>query len=441
MVSFYTPGPRQAQRTFELCCSELDLRCRGVGRSGGKVWFCEGLLPGEMAEVRPGSSRSAEAVLVRRLNDSAQRREPDCPQQHFCGGCPLQYIPPELALESKCAGIRRLFKRSCGVDLGESAFVVHSPEYGYRRACRLSARRDHGRMHLGFREGKSHKLAEFTTCPVLTPRLQALLLPLGQLVNQLEARFNLGHAELLDSDDQAALNLRFGCQLDEADCCKLKEFAASYECLVTLTETLQAGGNETLERLIAGEPECCVVHSGGLGLCCLPSDFVQINQQAGPELTARVLEALQGAPGRRILDLYCGLGYFTLPLAAAGAQVCGVDIVRAMIKRAQENAARLGLGSAEFICADLAVPFSEQDFAKKDYDAVLLDPGRSGAAEAAAYILERKIRRVVLVSCNPRAAARDSALWFHAGWRVRSWGVFDMFPRTSHIEMLLNLEL
>lgn len=449
MVSFYKPQPRQARPSFELDCTSLDLRCRGAGRAGGKVWFCEGLLPGELGKVQERGGHTAEAVLLRRLSTSPLRRLPDCPQQHACGGCPLQYIPPDLALRSKTEGIRRLFARSCAVDLGECAAVVPSPEPGYRRACRLSACRDHGRLHLGFREAKSHKLSELRECLVLAPRLGALLLPLAQQLNRLDARFDLGHAELLDSDDLAAVNLRFGCILGEADCGRLREFAAQQHCLVSLTEpvpagpAVPAGAEEELMalRLIAGEPQRCFVHAGALELRCLPSDFVQVNQKVSAALTQMVTAAFGELAGQRLLDLYCGLGNFSLPLAAAGAEVCGVDIVREMIRRAQENAARLALSRAEFVCADLSLPFASRDFAKKEYDAVLLDPGRSGAAEAMAFVCRRKIRRVVLVSCNPRAAARDCSALFRAGWHVRDWAVFDMFPRTSHIEMLLNLEL
>ncbi len=441
MAVFYQEKKKQQKvRSFEVECTELDLHGRGVAKAGGRTWFVPDLMPGERARVQPVSVSSGTAAVVSRTVTSPQRRQPDCLHAGRCGGCALYYLPPALALEGKIKAVGRLFYKNCRLQLTEPDFVIAGSETAYRRACRFAVRQSHGRVELGFRGRGSHELVAVDSCLVLTERINACLPPLTAVVNQLQSRKQLGHVEFIDSDGCLGIYLRFTVQLPPADRERLSAFGQQQGCLVSAAEPHiePLFRTESLtETCLTGNAAEFFLDLPGGRLHLQPSAFVQINKAVNEAMIERVLQAVQPKAGSRILDLFCGLGNFSFALAQSGAQVCGVDIVQSMIAAAQANAAAAGLNNLEFVAADLEAPFETQAWARQSYDAVVLDPGRQGARRAAQFLAVSGPKLIVMISCNPQAASRDSMQLLQHGYELAGWGAMDMFPRTEHLELML----
>ncbi len=449
MVSFYkAPARRSFDRSaFELECTDLDLKGRGLGRARDAVWFVKELIPGEIARVQPLNLKgtAGEARIIKLLKRSPERLEDACPYAASCGGCPLSHLPPEMSLKAKTDGVRRLFAKQLKLELPEPDFSEESPQEGYRRACRLAVRFDHGALHLGFRKELSKELCDIQNCLVLTPRLNALLPSLKGALSALSCRGRIGHCELLDSDKAAGAALRLTEELPAEDERKLAAFADEHNLVLSVQESYKEtlGTDDSVkvrERLIAGDPEDLYITSAGIRIRCLPTSFAQVNAHINAAMVKRVLELINPKAGMQVLDLFCGLGNFTLPLARAGATVAGVDVVPPMTALASENAAAAGISTASFVTADLEEPFEKLPFAKAGCDAAVLDPGRSGAKRSSLWVARRRIPKVLMISCNPLAASRDLAAFRDQGYQISKWGIFDMFPRTSHVETAFVLE-
>lgn len=344
-------------------------------------------------------------------------------------------------------------------------FALQAADSGYRRACRLAVRSDHHKMVLGFREGASQDLVPVTSCEVLTPRLNALLTPLKTLLNQMEGKRSLGHIELLDSDGAVGVLLRLTQKLSAADEATLVAFGQEQHCVLSVLEPFkQLDDTEVVrERLIYDEGSTAAdaaiapasaetsahadlnlssalyVMSQQCRIYCSPSSFVQVNAAINARMVDAVVKEVQPHAGQKVLDLFSGLGNFALPLAKAGSSVVGIDIVSDMVRRANYNALVNGISAeqAKFFVADLEAPFESQLWAKDHYDVVVMDPGRMGAKRAVQYMAKLLPEKIIMISCNPLAAARDCSQLLAAHYKISSWSAFDMFPRTRHVEIML----
>lgn len=357
--------------------------------------------------------------------------------------------------------------RKEAASVGKNFFVVPSPSCAYRRACRFAVRADHGKLYLGFREEKTQDLVPISSCLVLTARINELLPDLQVLINQLEAKKAIGHVELLDSDGAVGVLLRMTQKVEAADEKRLCDFAAAHHVVLSVLEPYtQLDDTEVVrERLLydegqaaasgeavapaadaaaaagtaeAGLSSALFVESGECKIYCSPSSFVQVNAAMNQKMVERVLSAVAPCEGQKVLDLFSGLGNFALPIAKAGSSVVGIDIVSDMVRRATYNAECNGVADrARFYAADLESPFEAQLWAKDSYDVVVMDPGRMGAKRAVQYVAKMQPKKIVMISCNPLMAARDSSQLLAAHYKIQSWGAFDMFPRTRHIEIML----
>lgn len=450
MVVFYKPQQSQSKplKSFEASCSDLDLMGRGVCRTQERIWFVQGLIPGESARLKPVTVNDTvgTASVLKLLKPSPLRRSCDCPYQEQCGGCPLQHLPLKTALEAKIKGIKILFKKQCRLDLREPDFIIDSSEFNYRRACRLAVKADHGKSRLGFRGAFSQQLVPIDECKVLSKRLNMLIEPLTSLINSLEGRRSAGHVELLDSDGAAGVLLRMTSPLSAADNEKIKDFQQKHKAVVSVLEPFQdfMTREEILkERVVAGDPQDLYLKLGESDehkLFLTMQAFVQVNAAVNRALTAKVCAQVNPQPEQKYLDLFCGMGNFSFPLALTGAQVSGVDIAGAMVRAANANAQKLRLSNLRFEEADLEDPKSYHGFGKSSFDAVILDPGRSGAKRACNFLGKLKVPKIVMISCNPTAASRDALSLLEDGYTIKSWGVLDMFPRTAHVEMMVVFE-
>ncbi|TFH85441.1 TRAM domain-containing protein [Billgrantia azerbaijanica] len=416
---------------------------RGVARSAsGKTLFVEGALPGERVEVAVHRTRKRfdEGHVRTLLEPSSERVSPPCPHYGRCGGCDLQHLALAGQRDHKRAVLVDLLARE-GIELAEPPLLLAEPDTAYRRRARLGVKVDSdGGVHLGFRERHASRLVDVTACPVLVPRLEALLAPLRQCLESLEAPRLVGHVELIDSDGGAAVVVR-----------QLRENAGDRSRWQAFGEAQGVAVGRWLGREnpeFAWLAEAPALHyalpgqaaDAPLRLAFAPGDFVQVNAAVNRCLVATARAWLAPLAGRRVLDLYAGVGNFSLPLAADGARVTAIEGHPAMVARLSDNARDSGLTVAAEQ-ADLGdVAAVTALLAAQAPQAVLLDPPRDGADAACQALVARPAPRVVYIACDPATLARDAARLVHGGYRVVRAAVADMFVHTSHLESVLLFE-
>lgn len=410
---------------------------RGIAFIEGRTWFVEGALAGEEVEARVLAARSqiVEARCERVLQASAQRRAEPCPHARRCGGCNLQHVPVADQLALKQHTLAEQFARVA--DLQPEVWVepLVGPAFGYRRRARLAVRWDIKRKHLdiGFRASASQEIVSISECPVLVQPLQSLLPALLAALRDLSKPQVIGHVELFSGTAEAVL-IRHTAALSETDVARLRSFAT-----INGAQLWWQGEGEPE----SDDPAATLgyrLDAWDLELAWRPGDFVQVNAPVNDAMVAQALEWLDVGQDETVLDLFCGLGNFSLPLARSGAQVVGVEGVETMVTRAQENARRNALAHAHFYRADLSKPLADAPWARNDFAAVLLDPPRDGALEIVRQMSKLKARRVVYVSCNPATLARDARELASQGYRLKRAGVLDMFPQTAHVEAMALFE-
>ncbi|RYJ61706.1 23S rRNA (uracil(1939)-C(5))-methyltransferase RlmD [Pseudomonas songnenensis] len=410
---------------------------RGIAFVEGRTWFVEGALPGEEVETRVLSARSqvVEARCERVLQASAQRQVEPCPHARLCGGCNLQHAPIADQLALKQHTLAEQLARVADLQPDVWAEPLVGPAFGYRRRARLAVRWDVKSKHLdiGFRASSSQEIVSIRECPVLVQPLQSLLPGLLTALRELSKPQAIGHVELFSGTAEAVL-IRRTATLPEMDVARLRSFATANGA-----QLWWQGEGEP-------EPDDSAATLGyrldawDLELAWRPGDFVQVNAPVNEAMVAQALAWLGAGKDEAVLDLFCGLGNFSLPLARSGARVVGVEGVEAMVTRAQQNAQRNGLAHAHFYRADLSKPLADAPWAGSGFAAVLLDPPRDGALEIVRQMSMLKAQRVVYVSCNPATLARDARELASQGYRLKRAGVLDMFPQTAHVEAMALFE-
>lgn len=430
MAQFYSAKRRVTTRQIiTVTVNDLDPFGQGVARHQGKALFISGLLPQEQADVVVVEDKKqyARAQVKRRLSDSPQRQAPRCPHFGICGGCQQQHASIELQQQSKRAALARLMKR----DVDD---IIAASPWGYRRRARLSLNYQpkSQQLQMGFRKANASEIVDVVQCPVLVPTLGALLPAVRECLSELKSVRQLGHVELVQADNGPLMVLRHTAALPAADKEKLECFSQSHGLSLYL-----APQSEILEH-IRGEAPWYT--SDGLRLVFSPRDFIQVNDGVNQLMVRTALEWLDIQPQDRVLDLFCGMGNFTLPLAKRAAQVVGVEGVPALVAKGQENAALNGLHNVTFFHENLEEDVTRQAWAKHGFDKVLLDPARAGAAGVMLHIIKLAPRRVVYVSCNPATLARDSDVLLQAGYTIQRLAMLDMFPHTGHLESMVLFE-
>jgi len=432
MAQFYSPGRRVATRqTITVTATDLDPFGQGVARHNGKAIFISGLLPDEQAEVTLTEDKKqfARAKVKRLLTRSPERVAPRCPHFGICGGCQQQHASEPLQQRSKSASLQRLISRETGLDIIPES-VISGPEYGYRRRARLGLQFQPKQQQLvmGFRKSGSNDLVPVKACPVLAPALASLLQPLHECLAGMKAVRRLGHAELVLADNGPLLVLRHLDPLKEQDLARLHTFSAQHRVMLYLQ-----GNEDELVKLCDDVPFYQV---DGLRLFFSPRDFIQVNDAVNQRMVAQALEWLEVESTDRVLDLFCGMGNFTLPLAKRAKQVVGVEGVATLVANGLYNAQINALNNVEFFQHNLEDDVTRQPWAKLGFDKVLLDPARAGAAGVMDHIVKVAPQKVVYVSCNPTTLARDSQILIAAGYRMERVRMLDMFPHTGHLESM-----
>jgi len=429
-------------REFELDIHDLSHDGRGVGRVEGKAVFVTGALPGETVRVRQtGRNRSYdEAETLEVLVASPDRVEPRCPHFGTCAGCVLQHLAPDKQIAAKQRVLMENLARIGHVEPATILPPLVDAAWGYRRKGRLSVRfvEKKGRTVIGFRETNPRFVAELGECHTILPALSAQLPALTALVESLDGKRTLPQIEFIAGDGPVALVFRHLEPLSEADLVRLREYAVASGFAVLL----QPGGVESVQPLHPDAPDFHFsLPAYGLELAFRPLDFIQVNAGLNQRMIARTLELLDPQPHERVLDLFCGLGNFTLPLARRAGHVVGVEGDAGLIARARENAVANGLGNVEFHAADLSKDLAAEPWMRAGFDKLLLDPPRAGAAEVISQLPLKGIPRIVYVSCDPATLARDAGfLVRERGYRLVAAGAMDMFPQTAHVESIAVFE-
>ncbi len=410
----------------------------------GKAAFVGGALPGEVIRFRRVRRHRGhdEGQLLAVIEASPDRVVPRCPHFGVCGGCALQHLSADRQIEVKERALRDALERVAKVTPDGWLPPLRGPQWGYRRRARLGARfvPKKARVVVGFRERLAPYIAALDRCEVLAAPVGALIAPLSVMLTGLATREHIPQIEVAIAENVTALVLRVLRPLPEGDVAALREFGRQH----SLRIYLQTGGLDTVAPLDPAsdlEPLRYSLPEFGLAYDFAPTDFVQINAAINAAMVSQVIAQLELDPASRVLDLYCGLGNFTLPLACRAAKVLGIEGDAALIERARHNAVMNGLTNAQFLAADLTQPLPlNAPYLAGGFSHVVLDPPRAGASEVMPTIAQLAPRKIAYISCHPGSLARDIAVLVHQfGFVLRAAGVLDMFPHTAHVESLAVL--
>lgn len=435
---------RTPPQPYTVSITGLSHEGRGIASANGKVKFLRGGLPGEtVTAVDLKKHRSYdEGVVTDVLQASAQRVEPPCPHTHVCGGCALQHFDPEQQILFKQQTLLEQLQHIAGVVPENILPPLTSPSTGYRHKARLGVKYVAAKQKVlvGFRELNGRYLADIDSCAVLHPSVGKKLTVLSGLIASLAAYQSIPQIEVAVSDNRTALIFRHLQPLSDEDRNKLVAFAQQED----IDCYLQPGGINTVCRLWPASDGRDLLQytlpNHRVSLAFHPSHFTQINPIINRSMVDRAIELLNPQPYEKLLDLFCGLGNFTLPLARYCADIIGVEGEPALVALAEENAKRNQITNAKFYTANLASDFSTAPFLQAGVDKVLIDPPRTGALEAVKILPILKPKVILYVSCNPSTLARDTKELLACGYRLTHAGVMDMFPHTSHVESMALFE-
>ncbi|MGH8197854.1 MAG: 23S rRNA (uracil(1939)-C(5))-methyltransferase RlmD [Steroidobacteraceae bacterium] len=420
----------------------LDHEGRGVARIDGKTVFVDGALPGELVRLQRirRRRRHDEAVTVEVLRPALERVTPHCPHFGTCGGCALQHLDHAAQLAAKGRIVAEKFSRIGGVLPERWLPPLAGPIWSYRRRARLGCKfvDRKGRVLVGFRERGSPLIADLRQCEVLVAPVGKLIAALAALIGGLDLCRRVAQIEVAAAENATALVLRILDDPTPGDLATLREFESRHGIAIYL----QRGGLDTVQPLSPpAVPLRYDLPELPSGIEFAPTDFVQVNGELNRLMVAQALLLLEPRAGDQALDLFCGLGNFSLPLARRVAAVTGVEGDAALVARAEANAARNGIQNARFHLADLAAGAQQQPWAKGRYDLVLLDPPRAGAREILPIAVASGPRRIVYVSCHAGTLARDAGILVESlGYRFAAAGIMDMFPHTAHVESIAVFE-
>lgn len=433
---------RLPEQAIELEILDLTHDGRGVARIDNKTVFVPYALPGErvsarvVARHRNYDEARVEELLVR----SPLRIEPRCPHFGTCGGCALQHLPAEEQIAAKQRVLRDNFERIGKVEAQRWLDPLTDAPWGYRRKGRLSAKwvEKKDKLLVGFREDNPRFVADLSVCYTLLPEVGERIEAIAAMVGGLEAKREIAQIEIAAGDAKVALVFRHLVPLSDADRAALVAFGKQHDFAILL----QSGGPESVAALWPGEVSLAFrIDAADVELAFRPLDFIQVNAGMNQRMVARVLELLDPQLQDTVLDLFCGLGNFTLPIARRAGQVIGIEGDAALVERARDNAARNGIDNATFHAADLALDQRDASWTRPACDKLLLDPPRSGAAAVLESLPARGTNRVVYVSCHPGSLARDAGSLVHRhGFTLTAAGVMDMFPQTAHVESIALFE-
>lgn len=411
---------------------------RGVAHIDGKAVFIDGALPGEAVTFLYTAKRKShdEGKVHEVISASDQRVPPRCPHAGVCGGCSLQHLDAAQQIQAKQQVLLDNLERIGKVRADTILPPLTGPHWGYRHKARLGAKHvfKKGKVLVGFREKHAPYVADLSRCEVLHPAVGGRIEALAALIQSLSISAAVPQVEVAVGDDTRVLIFRVLEEPGPADRERLADFARRHDLHIYL----QPKGPDSVSLLW---PDASVLSytlpEYALELQFLPNDFTQVNPVINRKMIPQALKLLELSGDETVLDLFCGLGNFTLPIAKATGRVVGVEGDAGLVQRARDNAVRNGIDNVSFHVCDLTGDVGAESWLRAKYDKVLIDPPRSGAQELMALLGKWSPERIVYVSCHPGSLARDAGLLVHEqGYRLVAAGVMDMFPHTSHVESM-----
>ncbi|TMX38641.1 23S rRNA (uracil(1939)-C(5))-methyltransferase RlmD [Vibrio sp. Hep-1b-8] len=433
MARFFQPKKKTQLNTKHqsLTIEKLDHHGAGMAYQNNKPIFIEGALPGEqvLAQLTESKSKFARAKLIKIQQPSQQRIEPFCAHYHECGGCNMQHLSSAAQQEYKQQTLSQLMSKFAGQSIELDAPILGDSQ-SYRRRARVSIKlnKKTRQLEFGFRKKNSQDIVNVTHCPVLDTELDALLAPLYSLLRGFSNQENIGHLELVKGDNTKVIVLRHLKPLKAQDQQALEDFAQQQGAALYLMPE-----SDQLNRVVG---ESAHYREAGVTIPFEPNNFIQVNQKVNQAMVQQAITWLELTAQDRVLDLFCGLGNFSLPIAKQVMSVVGVEGVDVMVEKAASNAQFNQIDNASFYQANLEQDVSGQLWAAEKFDKILLDPARAGASGIIEQISALGASRVVYVSCNPATLARDSQSLLSQGYRLQKLGMLDMFPHTSHLESM-----
>jgi tRNA/tmRNA/rRNA uracil-C5-methylase (TrmA/RlmC/RlmD family) len=440
MANFYTQQKKKlTKQKLTVTIASLDAFGQGVASYKGKTVFVKSALPDETVDIELTEDKKnyAKAKVIRYHNQSQNRVKPQCQYYQQCGGCELQHIAPHLQQQAKYNALINLLQKETGQSLANitqnSPIIIADQPYDYRRRARLSINIVKGELVIGFRQAESNKIINIKRCPILVNELDTLLIPLQSIFSNFKQKKALGHIELISVDSGIIIVLRHTMPLLEYDANLLKEFAENYNL------SLYFHGKDLVH--ITGNTEHFYLINH-LKLTFSPLDFIQVNCKINQKMINQALDWLTLQPTDQVLDLFCGMGNFSLPIATLSKTVTGIEGIDALVEKAKFNT----ILNSNRICAETNFLASNLDdtqqfsiWSQSQFNKVLLDPARAGALNAVIEIAKLAPSKIVYISCNPATLARDSKQLIDAGYKIAQVAILDMFPQTKHIESMLLL--
>jgi len=432
---------RRQQVSREIFTTDIETLAhdgRGIARIDGKTVFIDGALAGETVtfQYTRYHSKFDEAKTIEVLNASVDRVAAKCEHFGVCGGCSLMHMQPEAQLRLKQNTLTEQFAHFGQLTPEKWLAPLTGPLWGYRRKARLGVKYVHKKQKVlvGFREKSAPFIAELNQCEVLDPRVGLRLTELAALIETLAARERIAQIEVAMDDTHTALVFRNLDPLSAPDISALIDYGQQHDLWIYQ----QPGGPNTVSPLWPEQPQLSYSPMPGLKLDFAPGDFTQVNAGINQKMIPLAMQLLDLQPTDRLLDLFCGLGNFTLPIAQQVSEVVGVEGDASLVEHARRNAEKNQLTNAVFELADLTqTALADYPWAKAGFNKILLDPPRSGAFEVLGQLAALGAEQIVYVSCNPATLARDAGELVHQyGYQLQAAGIMDMFPHTRHVESI-----
>lgn len=433
------PKPNLTPQTAQIV--NLSHDGKGVARINGKVTFIQGALPDELVEFQYTRVKKDfdEGKLLSIVESSSIRVEPKCPHYQMCGGCSLQHMSAEEQIRFKQSHLLDLLSRYGHTEPQTVLAPLTSHNWNYRNKARLSTRFVEKKQTtmVGFRERNNPRyITEINQCPILNAKLDADIVHLRKLIDTMEDKHCIAQIEVAAGDDEIALILRNLSPLTTQDELKIQEFAQQFQYKIFL----QPGGPDSVFSFYPPNAHDYLSYQlpdYKITFQFHPNDFTQVNAGLNRKMVSQALQLMELKSSDIVLDLFCGLGNFSLPMAKLCSRVIGVEGSKNMVERAYMNAKANHITNADFYAANLDDVMEVRNLVNTSFNKVLIDPPRSGALEIVKQIDSINPERIVYVSCNPVTLARDTDILVNQkGYVLITAGVMDMFPHTAHVESI-----
>ena len=428
----------ESQKPNTVTIEDLDWMGNGVVR-GNPMVFVEGALVGETCDIEVVSSKK-KVINARATNihsPSDERQAPFCPVFDACGGCQLQHIKPDAALEQRDRALKVMMERHLAMKPHVWQAPLAGPRPQYRRKARLAIdARNPNQIKLGFREANSSNVINVETCPILVDPLSKLIGPLRDALAGFESARHIGHISLIAGDNTSHLVIKHTKALEAELIDAVSELVNTSSSVGVYGIELKLENKQGQIRSVGRGTDMVMNTVNGCSISPSANDFIQINKVVNEKMVNQAIGWLNPKPNERIADWFSGLGNFTLPIAKLGAKVQAVEGVAEMVRRAKDNAQQQGIENVEWLHLDLADKTNVEASLQLGFDKVLLDPSREGALTVCHALVKALPKTIVYVSCNPSTFSRDAKVLIDGGYEMEKAGVAEMFPFTHHMEMM-----